>query len=117
MTVPMPRMLRQMCWGLVIAFALLVLIGQHWRQAAGGPGTQGVMAVAGFICPAAAGAARAVRVVDGGHALDRAVLRRIMMQLLMGPGCSVKVRMPPARAIDGAIAGEGEKMSVMGEVM
>ena len=29
MTVPMPRLLRQACWALVIAFPLLVLAGQH----------------------------------------------------------------------------------------
>ena len=117
MTVPMPRILRQMCWGLVIAFPLLVLIGQHWRQAAGGPGTQAVMAVAGFICPAAVGAARAVRVGDGAHALDRAVLRRIMMPLHMGPGCSVTVGMPPTRADRRRDRGEGEKMRGMGKSM
>ncbi len=37
MTVPMPRLLRQACWALVIAFQLLVLAGQHWQQAAAGP--------------------------------------------------------------------------------
>lgn len=87
MTVPMPRMLRQMCWGLVIAFPLLVLFGQHWRHAAGGPGTRAVMAVAALICPAGVEKVRPVRVADGAQTLDRAVMRRISMQLHMGPGC------------------------------
>jgi hypothetical protein len=87
MTAPMPRMLRQMCWALVVAFPLLVLIGQHWQHAAGGTGTRGVMAVAALICPAGPEKVRAVRVADGAQTLDRAVMRRISMQLHMGPGC------------------------------
>ena len=98
MTVPMPRMLRQMCWALVIVLPLLGLIGQHWRHAAAGQGTQGVMAIAAFICPTTTGTGRAVRVGDGAHALDRAVLQRIAMQLHMGPGCSFPVRVTAALA-------------------
>lgn len=98
MTVPMPRLLRQACWALVIAFPLLVLAGQHWQHAAGGPGTRGVMAVAAVICPAAVERVQAVRIVDGAHALDRAVLRRIATQLHMGPGCSVPDEPPSAHA-------------------
>ena len=113
----MPRMLRQMCWGLVIAFPLLVLFGQHWRHAAGGPGTQGVMAVAAFICPAAAAdKVRAVRVADGADALDRAVLRRIAMQLHMGPGCSVPAELP-ARADRRRARSARKKMRGMGKSM
>lgn len=117
MTVPMPRMLRQMCWALVIALPLLVLIGQHWRHAAAGHGTQGVMAMAAFICPAAAGTVRALRVGDGAHALDRAVLRRIAMQFHMGPGCSVPAEVPAARGDRWRDRSEGEKMRGMGRVM
>jgi hypothetical protein len=116
-TVPMPRVLRQMCWALVIALPLLVLIGQHWRHAAAGQGTQGVMAIAAFICPTTAGTFRAVRVGDGAHALDRAVLRRIAMQLHMGQGCSVPVEVPAARADRRRDRSEGEKMRGMGRVM
>ena len=113
MTVPMPRLLRQMCWGLVIAFPLLALFGQHWRHAAGGPGTQGVMAVAALICPAAADKVLAKRVADGAHALDRAVLRRIAMQLHMGPGCLIPAE-PPVAQHDRR---KGETMRRMGSVM
>ena len=108
MTVPMPGMLRQMCWGLVIAFPLLALFGQHWRHAAGGPGTRAVMAVAALFCPAAANKLRAVRVADGADALDRAVLKRTAMQLHMGPGCSVSDKLPAAGPIDCAIAVKGK---------
>ena len=113
----MPRMLRQMCWGLVIAFPLLALFGQHWRHAAGGPGTQGVMAVAALICPAAADKVRAVRVADGADALDRAVVRRIAMQLHRGPGCSVPAEPPAARADRRRDRREGKKMRGMGKSM
>ena len=117
MTVPMPRMLRQMCWALVIALPLLVLIGQHWRHAAAGHGTQSVMAIAASICPAAVRTVRAVRVGDGAHALDRAVLRRIAMQLHMGPGCSVPAKVPAARADRRRDRSEGEKVRGMGRVV
>jgi hypothetical protein len=98
MTVPMPRLLRQACWALVIAFPLLVLAGQHEQHVAAGPGTNSVMALAAVICPAAIERVRAVRVVDGAHALDGAVLRRIAVQLHMGPGCSVPAKPPALRA-------------------
>jgi hypothetical protein len=117
MTVPMPRLLRQACWGLVIAFPLLVLAGQHWQHAAGGPGTRGVMAVAAVICPAAVGRVRAVRVADGAHTLDRAVLRRIAVQLHIGPGCSVPDEPPTARVDRRRDRGGGEKMRGMGKSM
>lgn len=117
MTVPMPRLLRQACWALVIAFPLLVLAGQRWQQAAAGPGTQGVMAVATVICPAAIERVRAVRVADGAHALDRAALRRIAVQFHMGPGCSVPVEPPAARADRRRDRGGGEKMRGMGKSM
>lgn len=117
MTVPMPRMLRQMCWGLVIAFPLVALFGQHWQHAAGGPGTRGVMAVAALICPAAAAKVRAVRVADGADAFDRAVLRRIAMQLHIGPGCSVPAEPPAARADRRRDRSEGEKMRGMSKSM
>lgn len=117
MTVPMPRLLRQACWALVIAFPLLVLAGQRWQHAAGGPGTRSVMALAAVICPAAVERVRAVRVVDGAHALDRAVLRRIAVQLHMGPGCSVPVEPPAVRADRRRDHGGGEKMRRMGKSM
>lgn len=117
MTAPMPRMLRKMCWGLVITFPLLVLFGQHWRHAAGGPGTRGVMAVAALVCPAAADKLRAVRVADGADALDRAVLRRIATQLHMGPGCSVLDKPPAAGADRRRVRNEGEKMRGMDKSM
>jgi len=115
MTGPMPRLLRQDCWALVIAFPLLVLAGQHWQHAVGGPGTRGVMAVAAVICPAAVEPVRAVRVADGAHALDRAVLRRIAVQLHMGPGCSAPDKTPAARADRRRDRGGGEKMRGMGK--
>ena len=117
MTVPMPRILRQVCWALVFAFPLLVPVGQHWQQAAAGPGTRGMMAVAAVICPAAIERVRAVRVVDGAHALDRAVLRRIAVQLHIGPGCSVPHKPPAARADRRRDRGGGEKMRGMGKSM
>ena len=117
MTAPMPRLLRQTCWAFVIAYPLLVLAGQHWQHAAAGPGTRGMMAVAAVICPAAVGRVRAVRVADGAHALDRAVLRRIAMQLHMGPGCSVPVEPPSAHADRRRDHGGGEKMRGMGKSM
>ncbi|RSU51077.1 hypothetical protein [Sphingomonas sp. S-NIH.Pt15_0812] len=117
MTVPMPRLLRQACWPLVIVFPLLVLAGQRWQQAAAGPGTRIVMAVAAVICPAAVERVRAVRVVDGAHALDRAVLRRIAVQLHMGPSCSVPDEPPAARADRRRDRSEGEKMRRMGKSM
>ncbi len=109
MTVPMPRLLRQACWALVIAFPLLVLAGEHWQHAAAGPSTRGVMAVAAVICPAAVARARAVHVADGAHALDRAVLRRIAVQLHMGRGAQYRLNRPPCGPIDGAIAVEGRR--------
>jgi len=117
MTVPMPRLLRQACWALVIAFPLLVLAGQHWQQAAAGPGTRGVMALAAVICPAAVEPVRAVRVADGAHTLDRVVLRRIAVQLHIGPGCSVPVGPPAVRADRRRDHGGGEKMRGMGKSM
>ncbi|MEH3041337.1 MAG: hypothetical protein PGN21_14895 [Sphingomonas paucimobilis] len=117
MTVPMPRLLRQACWGLVIAFPLLVLAGQHWQHMAAGPGTRSVMAVAAVICPTAVGRVRAVRVADGAHALDRAVLQRIAMQLHRGPGCSVSVEPSAVRADRRRDRGGGEKMRGMGKSM
>jgi hypothetical protein len=90
----MPRLLRQMCWGLVIAFPLVVFAGQRWQHATGGAGTRVVMAVVALICPAAAEDVGAVRVAGGAHALDRAVLRRIVMQFHMGPDCSVPAKPP-----------------------
>ncbi|WP_230483829.1 hypothetical protein [Sphingomonas sp. Leaf21] len=117
MTVPMPRLLRQACWALVIAFPLLVLIGQRWQDAVSGPGTRNVMAVAAVVCPAAVGRVRAVRVADGAHALDRAVLRRIAVQLHIGPGCSVPVEPPAVRADRRRDHGEREKMKGMGKSM
>jgi hypothetical protein len=113
----MPRLLRQMCWGLVIAFPLVALFGQYWQHAAGGPGTQGVMAVAALICPAAAAKVRVVRVADGADALDRAVLRRIAMQLHIGAGCSVPAEPPAARADRQRDRREGKKMRGMGKSM
>ena len=115
MTVPMPGLLRQACWALVIAFPLLVLAGQRWQQATGGPGTRGVMAVAAVICPAAVERVRAVRVADGAHALDGAVLRRIAVQLHMGPGCSVPVEPPSAHADRRRDHGGRKKMRGMGK--
>ncbi len=117
MTVPMPGLLRQACWALVIAFPLLVLAGQRWQQATGGPGTRGVMAVAAAICPAAVERVRAVRVADGAHTLDRAVLRRIAVQLHIGPGCSVPHQPPAARADRRRDHGGGEKTKGMGKSM
>ncbi len=117
MTVPMPRLLRQACWALVIAFPLLMLAGQHWQHAAAGSGTRGVTAVAAVICPAAVERVRAERVADGAHALDRAVLRRIAVQLHMGPGCSVPVEPPSAHADRRRDLGGGEKMRGMGKSM
>ncbi|MHA0328682.1 hypothetical protein [Sphingomonas melonis] len=117
MTVPMPRLLRQACWVLVIAFPLLVLAGQHWQHAADGPGTRGVMAVAAVICPAAVERVRVVRVADGAYALDRAVLRRIAVQLHIGPGCSFPHKPPAARADRRRDRGGGEKMRGMGKSM
>ncbi len=117
MTVPMPRLLRQACWALVIAFPLLVLAGQHWQQATAGRGTRSVMAVATVICPAAIAPVRAVRVADGAHALDRAVLRRIAVQLHIGPGCSFPHKPPDARADRRRDRGGGEKMRGMGKSM
>ncbi|WP_343527636.1 hypothetical protein [Sphingomonas sp.] len=117
MTVPMPRLLRQACWALVLAFPLLVLAGQRWQDAAAGPGTRGVMAVAAVICPAALEQVRAVHVADGAHALDRAVLRRIAAQLHMGPGCSVPDKPPALRADRRRDRGGGEKMRGMGKSM
>ena len=46
-----------------------------------------LMAVAALICPAGVKKVRPVRVADGAQTLDRAVMRRISMQLHMGPGC------------------------------
>lgn len=117
MTVPMPRLLRQACWALVIAFPLLVLAGQHWQQAAAGPGTRGVMAVAAVICPAAVERVRAVRVVDGARALDRAVLRRITVKLHMGPSCSVPDEPSAAQVDRRRDHVGGEKMRRMGKSM
>lgn len=117
MTVPMPRLLRQACWALVIAFPLLVLAGQHWQHAAGGPGTRGVMAVAAVICPTAVEPVRAVRVADGAHALDRAVLRRIAVQLHMGASCSAPDKTPAVRVDRRRDHGGGEKMRGMGKSM
>ena len=117
MTVPMPRLLRQACWALVVAFPLLVLVGQRWQHTAGGPGTRGVMAVAAVICPAAVERVRAVRVVDGAHALDRAVLRRIAVQLHVGPSCSVPREPPAVRADRRRDRGGREKMRGMGKSM
>lgn len=117
MTVPMPRLLRQMCWGLILALPLVVLTGQRWQGAAAGPGARGVMAVATVICPVAVEQARAVRVADGAHALDRAVLRRIAVQLHMGPGCSVPVEPPAVRADRRRDRGGGKKMRGMGKSM
>jgi hypothetical protein len=117
MTVPMPRLLRQACWALVIAFPLLVLAGEHWQHAAAGPSTRGVMAVAAVICPAAVARDRAVHVADGAHALDRAVLRRIAVQLHMEPGCSVPDKPPAVRADRRRDRGGGEKMRGMGKSM
>jgi hypothetical protein len=117
MTVPMPRLLRQACWALVVAFPLLVLIGQRWQHAASGPGTRGVMAVAAVICPTAVERGGAVRVADGAHALDRAVLRRIAVQLRMGPSCSVPDEMRAVRADRRRDRGGGEKMRGMGKSM
>ncbi|WP_294192856.1 hypothetical protein [uncultured Sphingomonas sp.] len=115
MTVPMPRLLRQACRALVIAFPLLVLAGQHWRHASGGPGTRGVMAIAAVICPAPVDQVRAVSVADGAHALDRAFLRRIALQLHMGPRCSVPVEPPAVRADRRRDHGGGEKIRGMGK--
>lgn len=117
MTVPMPRLLRQACWALVFAFPLLVLAGQHWQHVAAGPGTRGMMAVAAVICPAAVERVRAVRVADGAHALDRAVLRRIAVQLHIGPGCSVPDEPPALRADRRRDHGGGEKMKGMAKSM
>jgi len=117
MTVPMPRLLRQACWALVIAFPLLVLAGQRWQQAAAGAGTRGVMAVAAVICPAVVERVQAVRVADGAHTLDRAILRRIAVQLHMGPGCSVPVEPPAVRVDRRRDRGGGEKMRGMGKSM
>lgn len=117
MTVPMPRLLRQACWALVIAFPLLVLAGQHWQHAAAGPSTRGVMAVAAVICPAAVEPVRAVHVADGAHALDRAVMRRIAVQLHMGPGCSVPDEPLAVQADRRRDHGGGEKMRGMGKSM
>ncbi|WP_294269267.1 hypothetical protein [uncultured Sphingomonas sp.] len=117
MTVPMPRLLRQACWALVLAFPLLVLAGQRWQDAAAGRGTRGVMAVAAVICPAAVERVLAVRVADGAHALDRAVLRRIAVQLHIGPGCSIPVEPPAVRADRWRDRGAGEKMRGMGKSM
>lgn len=117
MTVPMPRLLRQACWALVIAFPLLVLAGQHWQHAAAGPGTRSVMAVAAVICPAAVERVRAVGVAYGAQALDRAVLRRIAVQLHIGPGCSVPVEPPAAQVDRRRDHGGGEKMRGMGKSM
>jgi hypothetical protein len=113
----MPRLLRQACWGLVIVFPLLVLAGQRWQHAAAGPGTRGVTAVAAVICPAAIERVRPVRVTDGAHALDRAVLRRIAVQLHMGLGCSVPVEPPAVRADRRRDHGGGKKMRGMGKSM
>ncbi len=82
MTVPMPVCCGRRVGRVVIAFPLLVLAGstgstrQRGRYAS-------VMAVAAVICPAAVERVWAVRVADGAHALDRAVLRRIAVQLHM----------------------------------
>ncbi|MCT8002799.1 hypothetical protein NZL82_13035 [Sphingomonas sanguinis] len=117
MTVPMPRLLWQAYWALVIAFPLFLLAGQRWQHAAGGPGTRGVMAVAAVICPAAVERVLAVRVADGAHALDRAVLRRIAVQLHIGPGCSFPHKPPAARADRRRDHSGGEKMRGMGKSM
>lgn len=117
MTPPLPRLLQQMCWGLVISFPLLVLIGQRWQHAAGGTGTRGVMAVAAFICPAASGKFEAVRVADGAHRLDRAVLRQIAAQLHMGLGCFVPVGADGARTDRRRDSSKGEKVRGMGKSM
>jgi len=117
MTVPVPRLLRQAFWALIFAFPLLVLAGQRWQQAAAGPGTRGVTAVAAAICPTAVEPVRAVRVADGAHALDRAVLRRIAVQLHIGPGCSFPHKPPAARADRRRDRGGGEKMRGMGKSM
>jgi len=94
-----------------------VLAGQHWQHAAAGPSTRGVMAVAAVICPAAVERVRPVRVADGAYALDRAVLRRIAVQLHMGPRCSVPVEPPAVRADRQRDCGGGEKMRGMGKSM
>lgn len=117
MTVPMPRLLRQACWALVVAFPLLVLIGQRWQHAAGGPGTRRVMAIAVVICPAAVERVRAVRVADGAHTLDHAVLRRIAVQLHMGPSCSAPAKTPAVRVDRRRDHVEREKMGRMGKSM
>jgi|GEM_PF-4729228 len=117
MTVPMPRLLRQACWALVIAFPLLVLAGQHWQHAAAGPGTRGVTAVAAVICPASYVKLHHDPPQNGAHALDRAVLRRIVVQLHIGPGCSVPVEPPAVRADRWRDHGGGEKKRGMGKSM
>ncbi len=117
MTVPMPRLLRQAYWALVLAFPLVVLFGQRWQHAAAGLGTGGVMAVAAIICPATVEPVRAGRVADGAHALDRAVLRRIAIQFHMGPTCSVPDEPPTARVDQRRDRGGGEKMRGMGKSM
>lgn len=117
MTVPMPRLLRQACWALVVAFPLLVLVGQHWQDAAAGPGTRGVTALAAVICPAAVEGVRVVRVADGARALDRAVLQWIAVQLHMGRSCSVPDEPPTARVDRRRDRGEREKMGRMGKSM
>lgn len=117
MTVPMPRLLRQACWALVIAFPLLVLARQRWQHGAAGPGTRSAMALAALICPAAVEWGGAVRVADGAHALDRAVLRRIAVQLHMGPECSVPQKPPLMRADRRSDRSEREKMRGMGKLM
>jgi hypothetical protein len=94
-----------------------MLAGQHWQHAAGGPGTRGVMALAAVICPAAIERVRAVRVADGAHTLDRAVLRRIVVQLHMGSGCSVPDKPPAVRADRRRDHGGGEKMKGIGKSM
>jgi len=106
-----------MCWGLVIAFPLLVLTGQHWQRVPGGPGTRGVMTVAAFICPAAAREAWAVRVADGAHALDRAMSGWIAMQFHMGPSCSIPTRPLTGRGDRRRDRNEGEKMRGMSKSM
>ena len=56
-------------------------------------------------------------IADGLTALDRAVLRRIVVQLHIGPGCSVPVEPPAVRADRWRDHGGGEKKRGMGKSM
>ncbi len=84
---PFSPLLRRMLAFVFVSFMILAATMPSWWATPGGAGTATALMLADRICPDAGRVRRKPVVVDGAHALDRAVLRRIAAGLGIGLDC------------------------------